>query len=708
MSDAYSPRPDDVLVVKKPVSAPDFPQEPLLVLHARKSGCVSVMGIGARPRHPRWMSVERIRNFVREEVLAVERFERPPNTFTRVDHLTPAGLSEYNARCQAMKPLIDERGGLIELLAYPDEFARICRQYAERAGYKRKWIEKLAWLYLKNGRTLSALVGDRGNCGAPGRPRNFVDRVGGPKQTDGPDYDDQAASPYSVEQREQLKAITEQTWKNKKRQLTWDAFWIRVRARAEQAGLPLPSLKQCKGALEQLLARRRVKQSTGKQHVRYRGRKYASQEAEADSTELQAFTRSELDANVRLKNPVLYKIIEAKYQYVAAIYLTYEAPSNAVMAELLYRALVGMGHRCKELGLSYTSTNFPPLPPGKKLWVDNQELTSRKLDTALLTHLDWEVNLTIVAKGADKGKIEGNIGKDKKELGNRKEFFEKGSLGKAVARARSATDVDLLLLEGDLIGLADKHNHLELPASKVPREFVRTGRPCNRLELYKWDLERHRELIKPSPSEESARLLMLTTDFYPVHAGMGIFISPRYYVSEELIAAGYLEKKPRGKTPQVEVAVHRGTTNLVYWVRGPHHWVKCTLHESQREVLGDMTVAESDAHIASLPPHEKRRRRRLIALAAHQNAPKTRADRSRNSESAKKGHVTKDHQRNTAIRQAEVARAAHQDARRRFPEDLGERTTKRPVVDPTPLKRFDDEQAEMVAQLLAKRRKERQ
>ena len=704
MSDGYTPKPNDVLRPVRMAKSADFPQEALLVLDARSAGRVSVVEIGNKPRSPRWMSVERIRMFVREGALAVEKFVAPASALLPVDALTPAALSEFNDRKAAMAALLQSRDA--QLLAYPDEFAGLCRRYADANGYKRKWVEKNAWMWLKNGRTESALVGNRANCGGPGKKRTFTHGVvGGGKQADGEDFRVLEASPYSRADRTKLQVVAERIWRMKRKRLTHNQFWLQLRREAARLNLAPPSPAQAAYFLKDYKERRRKQQTTGLLHQRYRGRPWATKDSEVDSTQLQAFTRSELDEHARLKNPVMYKLIEVKWQYVAAVYVTYDWPSPAVLAEVIYRAMAGMVEICKELGLKHTECDFPRLPPTNDLWADNQELTSPQLNNALLRHLGIHVHLTIVAKGADKGKIEGSIGKDKAALKGRDGFFEKHTVGKALEKARKGTDLDIRLLEAEIIRLAYETNHRELPVSKVPKDFLKTGRPCNRLELFKWDMQRTPELIKPLPPKEALAKIILPTRSYPVHAGQGVYIDGRYYISPELIGSGLLRKHARGDTPRVEVAEHRGTTMFVEWVRGPNDFVRCILHGGQQDVFGDMTVSEAEDHMRALPAQKKREQQRLVNTVAHENRPRTRHDRKMSSESAKKGHVTRDKQRIAATRKAEAQLGAKRDAHRRWPKDVPAPTIPKPATTAPKVDMFADMQAGEVEKLIEERRR---
>jgi hypothetical protein len=676
-----------------------FPAGEALVLHCRRKGLISVVEMGDKVRHPRWVKSEAVSRLIEQGRLLVKEFETPSRVLRPVGSLTPRQLNDFNASVHKMTPLLE--GEAAELLEYPDEFSATCAAYARKQGLKRKYVEKMAVRWLTGGKMRAALINNLDRCGGPGKQRGFSKKVGGPEQKDGPEFDAQAAAPYLLAQRLQLVEIAERVWRLHRNRMTAEDFWLRMRREAKNLGLPPPSFAQSEYFLKDIRARIRARNTTGLVHARYRGVTYATQRSEADSTELQAFTRTELDANVRLKNPVYYKSIDVRWGYIAAVFLTHEAPSNAIFAELLFRAMTGMEATCRKLGLPYTKADFPPLHPGQKLAVDNQELTSPKMNRALLDHLGWEVELEIVGKGADKGKIEGTFGQDKRKLAKRREFFPKHALGKALEAAKRATKLDKRKLEAELIKLAWDHNHQELPATKVPAAFLETGRPLNRLELYKWDLERHSEVIKPIPPEHELPALLLPTDFYPVHVKSGIYISPRYYSSPELAASGILRRHARGATPQVEVAFHRGTAKFVYWVRGPRDLVKCQLVSEMEAALGEMTVAEVDEHVNSLPGSRKRERQRKMMAAAHESTPQSREDRKKVKESSAKGNITKDLAHTEKVRKQQIAKDAREDAKDRFGDAVpAERTSKSKGAT----QQFDVAQTDKVAQLLAQRR----
>ncbi len=695
-------RPNDVLVPVKHLKDAGFPEGRLLVLDARKSGFIATILID-RPRSPKWASVELLARFVREGALTIEKFSQPPSSLTPISALTPAGLSEFNARKAAMKPLVHGDGGLKELLFYPGEFSRVCSKFAKQHGFKRQWIEKLAWMWLVKGRTDSAFVGARDKAGGPGKKRGFTDVVGGPRQKDGPAYDVIAAAPYSVLERAQLQEMAERLRKKLGRAVSQEEYGLRLRAMAMKNGMAPPSHAQAVYFLRDYKERKKIAKATGLLHRRYRGGKYASQDAEVDSTQCQVFTKSEIAEDVRLKNPVLYVLTEAKHNYIAAVYLTYSAPSPAALAEVLLRSLAGMADICKEYGLPYTDKVFPPLPPSQKLWADNQELLCKKLNTAVLTHLGTQIELALVGEGADKGKVEGDIGKVKRNLKPNIASFDKHAIGRALDRARKGTRLDFKAFERELIRIAFELNHMELPADKVPREFIDTRLPVNRVELFKWDMARTPELVRSIPSKDLLPKLILPTDWYPVHAGEGIYIKGRYYTSVELVADGFLRKRARGATPQVQVAEHLGTTNFVYWVRGKCDLVKCVLQGGQEDALGNMTVVEADDHMASLPSQAKRERLRRVNSQSHQSAPQTKQDRKALSDSAKKGHITKNRGRIDAVRRAEAQLQNKRDAHRRFPSEVASPDVEQEDAPMKAADTFADEQANQVARWLKQR-----
>jgi hypothetical protein len=676
-----------------------FPAGEALVLHCRRKGLISVVEMGDKVRHPRWVKSETVCRLIEQGRLQVREFQTPSRVLRPVSALTPRQLNDFNACVDKMTPLLESE--VAELLEYPDEFSATCADYARKQCLKRKYVEKMAVRWLTGGKVRAALINNLDRCGGPGKQRGFSRKVAGPKQKDGPEFDAQAATPYLLSQRLQLIEVAERVWRLHRNRMTAEDFWLRMRREAKNLGLPPPSFAQCQYFLKDIRARIRAQDTTGLVHARYRGVTYATQRSEADSTELQAFTRTELDANVRLKNPVYYKIVDVRWDYVAAIYVTYEAPSNAVFAELLFRAMAGMEATNRKLCLPYTKADFPPLHPGQKLAVDNQELTSPKMNRALLDHLGWEVELEIVGKGADKGMIEGTFGKDKRKLAKRREFFPKHALGRALEGAKRATKLDKPRLEAELIKLAWDHNHQELSATKVPAAFLETGRPLNRLELYKWDLERHSEVIKPIPPEQELPALLLPTDFYPVHAKFGIYISPRYYSSPELAASGILKRHARGATPQVEVALHRGTAQFVYWVRGPRDLVKCQLISEMEVALGEMTVAEADEHVNSQPGSRKRERQRKMMAAAHESTPQSRGDRKKVQASSAKGNISKDLAHTAKVRKQQIAKDAREDAQDRFGDVVPAKRTSKPREV---TQQFDIAQTDRVAQLLAQRR----
>lgn len=637
------------------------PAYPLLILRARRRDQFSTIEIRRDPRHPRWRSAASLQRLVDEGLMSTKQ---PAAAVRNVE----GGIHNYNERVTAFKPLAASADA--ELLDDPDEFSRVCRAYAQAHGYHARWIEKLACLWLINGRTDSALMNDYANCGAAGRKRSFTNDMPGPKQADGPEYEPLEAVPYSLADREKLSQLARKVTRRRCGvKLTHNELWSALRKKAVANELRPPSFSQAMSIFGEIQRARRGKQTTGLAHERYRHVRYATQEAEADSTELQIFTRTELDEAVRLRNPVYYKIIDAKWGYVPACYPSYEASSNDLLAELVYRALTGMQSVCEELGLPYSADDFPPYRPGNKLWVDHQELTSPRLNSALLTHLNWQVAFAIVGKGADKGVVEGNIGHDKKTLSRKfNAFFGKHAPSKVIESARRSTTLDRMALERELIRITYDWNHGFLPADRVPAEFLRTGRPATRVELYKWDLERHRELIRSSPPPHELAAILLPTCYYKVHAGKGIYVAGRYYTCDALVAAGLLKQHAKGATPQVEVAWHRGTTRFVWWVRGRNDLVRCNLHARQEDALGEMTVAEADDHMKSMPSVRKREQLRAVRREAGTSRPNNAGQRRQASTAAKKGHITRDKNRNAAAKKREIALQAHEDALRRFPE----------------------------------------
>jgi hypothetical protein len=198
-------RPNTVL---RPASdkAPDAnPKWPVLILHAQRGDQVAVLDIRRDPRQPHWAPAARLQRWVDEGVLVPEPFTQPDSAL----YVGHEGIHNYNERVVAFSPLANSPDA--DLLDYPDEFARVCTDHAKRHGYHPRWIKKLACLWLMNGRTLSALMNNYRNCGAPGKKRGFSNTVPGPKQSDGPEYAVLEAVPYSREERkwllDQAKAI---------------------------------------------------------------------------------------------------------------------------------------------------------------------------------------------------------------------------------------------------------------------------------------------------------------------------------------------------------------------------------------------------------------------------------------------------------------------------------------------------------------------
>ena len=682
------------------LKSPAFPIEPLLILGPRRAGNIAVVGIGKKPRRPRWMSVEIVATFLKEKAIEIRPHVYPEKALIPTERLKPGQSKNAATRVERTKELFEKDDA--SKLAHPDEFMRVVRAYAEEKGLHERWVANCAWLWLTNGRTDAALMNDFGNCGGRGKKRGFSNKVPGPKQQDGSAFDAISGRPYTLAQRIQLTEVAEKLWKKGPKFL--DLYWKALRAEAIKLALEPPSFEQAYYLLEGYRARKLEKQTTGQAHVRYRHVTYASQVSESDSTELQMFTRSELAENVRLKNPVLYKIIDVKWNYIAAILVSYESPSNALVAELLYRAVGGMVDRCRELGLPYSEIDLPSLHPGKELWFDHQELTAPKLKTALLRHFDWDVRFAMVGEGVDKGAIEGSIGHTKRLVSRGRDAFPKHSVGKALERARRATTRDIQTLEAELIREMHATNNRELPASRVPKAFLATGLPATRVELYKWDLVRHRELVKPKPDKDALATICLPTAWYSVHANQGIYIRGRYYYSPELARAGLLQYRSKGQKREVEVAEHRGTAAFVFWVKPDGDRVRCNLRPTQMDVFGHMDVREADDHIKSMPPVRKRQRLKDALSAAQKSVPQTPQARRRSSDAARIGHVTRDRQEMHDIRKAEISLNAKRDAHRRFPNDVPPPDTSHLTRRPSKTAvAFDAEQADLVASMLDER-----
>jgi len=680
---------------------PTIPPEPLLVLEPTRPGQLVAMGIGRKRRHPRWLKTTLIERLVENATFSVSEYAPPAAALKPPEALGPGTLKRHRIMLEIMAPLIN--GPKAELLTYPDEFRRICAEFAEASFLRVEHICNLAWLWIRNGRTESALVGFEENCGAPGKRRNFNNRVGGPKQKDGPEFDVLAASAYTVKQREQLITLAERIWKNRRNGLkTLEEFWLKLRRKAVADGLPPPSFEQGKAALNDYKARKAAKQTTGRVHQRYRGRRHATQESEVDSTPIQGFTQSELDENVKHRNATFYKVIDVATQYVPAIYVTLAAPCVDIFAEVMFRAFTGMAEVLQELGMPYGADAFPPLYPGKDLWADNQELLSPKLNRALLRNMGLKVKLTIVGKGADKGLVEGSIGKTKKTVRRQTWGLPKHASTKLLEIARRGQSPDLLELTQKLIECVYEENHRELPVSRLPRAFVQTGRACNRVERYKWELETYPELIRPIPPKEALVKLLLPTAWFPLHTEKGIYIGKRYYSSTELAASGLLNPHSRGEQREVEVARHHGTVDFVYWVKEPTDYVKCYLNAADYQTYGGMTWDEAEDHDKSSPPQRKRERLRNVRAAAQTSKVKTKADRKKVKASAKKAASTRDKNRIAGLRRAAKSNQSAAEAHRRFGEDLPARTQNPSLRKPASRQTldFDDTMAEQVGQLI--------
>lgn len=647
------------------------PGVPLLIIPARRHGFFSTISVGSKPGVPKWISIERIEGWLEVGAAKVEEFVP---TLHRLEDLTPGALEEYRARSAAMAALLEDNNGNCELLSNPNDFNRICSEYARAQGVGRKWVTKCAWMWLKNGRGPTALVGGRLNSGGPGKPRNFTEKVAGPKQKNGVEYEVLAASPYSHEQRAQIKSVIEALWKKGGRNKDFSEFVVLARGAIDGLGLPPPSLAQVEYFLKDYRERARLAASTGLLHIRYQGRYFATQCGEVDSTKLQAFAKSEIDSSVLHKGPTYYKCIDVGSGYVGAILVSFAGASPALLADLLFRAMVGMADICKDYGLPYGDAEFPAVPPFHSLWADNQELLGRKLETTLLRHIGTRVALTIVAKGADKGKIEESLGHDKKKMPQRSDaFFPKGSVGKALEKARKGTSLDLRLLEAELINLVYERNHAELPIDKLPAEFLKTGRPRSRVELFKWGLEEAHELVKPKLTREQAAMMILPSAYYPVHVGMGVYVNGLYYSCPELVEAGILRHQAKGPTPHIEVAHHEGSAGFVYWIRGPKDVVKCNLIGKLQQVYGEMTMHEAAEHQNSVPSLKKRKLLKAVNSAAHQKSTSSKSERNVLSKAGKTAHITKDKNRINAARKFERNLDSKRRSDKRFaPESNGE------------------------------------
>lgn len=681
-----------------------FPADRLLVLPPRSGDRLAVLDIGKAARVPRYVSRVAIMGYVRMGALTVLPFEPPASARTPLDALTPGALETYNRRVSELQSLFE--GEDAYLLEYPDEFSRTCARYAAVNGLKESWVRKVAWYWLKNGRTLSALVPDLMKCGVSGKPRNLGERVGGPKQLDGEDFEVLAASGMSIEDRKVLRQQAERIWKRHRKLKSADERCIMLREWAKKKGLPQPSFAQAEYLERDVKKRARSANATGLLHQRHRGVYYASQEAEADSTKLQLFAKSEVDLAVKHKGPTLYKIVDVAWNYVAATLVTLDPPSNEVLAELLIRAMGGMESICREYGLPYVERHFPRLPPGQVLRVDHQELTSPKLNNALLRHLGMKVGFAVVAKGADKGTIEGAIGAAKREVRKRPDAFPKRAVGEVVERARARACESVQELDADLIKLAYQRNHRPVAASRVPADFMKTGRPANPVELFKWSLEQFPELVKPVPSVEQLNVLLRPTDYYPVHVGKGIYVDGKYYSSQALVEAGYLRKRAKGATPQVEAAPVRGTVAFVYWVRGKNDFQKCLLDRKQQSLEG-LTVAEAKAHLEAMPSASKRHRLQMVQSAAHKSTSTSRGEAAKSREAAQQGHATRDRKRIEQAKAADRALGARRDFGRQFPEEAAsERPVERPPTRVRPGQAVVDAQVDRVAAMLEARARE--
>ena len=193
---------------------PRLPAEPLLILGPKKRDQIAVMGIGDKRRHPRWLAVGLAKSLLNNGAFILKEHELPATVLRPSAALGPGQLARANARIAAAGPLINGADG--ELLDNPDEFRRLCATHAAKYHLHVDYVCELAWLWLKNGRVDAALVRNENLCGAPGKQRSFTAVVGGPKQRDGKEYDDQAASPYSLEQRKLLISLAERVHKNKR------------------------------------------------------------------------------------------------------------------------------------------------------------------------------------------------------------------------------------------------------------------------------------------------------------------------------------------------------------------------------------------------------------------------------------------------------------------------------------------------------------
>lgn len=684
-----------------------FPATPHLILPPRITGRIAVIALGSRPSRPKWMSVLLITRWVDDGKLSVDEAAIPHQATLMPEDMTPALLNDWRERVEAMKPLLDLREGAYReqgaLVVYPDEFGRIVKWYAGICGRSHLYVATSVWRWLKNGRTESALVGSFGNCGVAPNGRSFERGVvGGPKVHYGEDYVTFDAQPYTRDQRAKLRALVKPLLDSPENTGDQYDLLFLVRTKAAAESLPPPSFEQLKHILRSFDRRRREKDSVGQAHVRYGRVWYATQEAEADSTKLQVFTDSELAGDVKFKNPTMYLYIDVNENYIAACLVSLDPPSNELFAELLYRAYGGMKDVCIDLGLRRIGEAWVPTRPGPALWVDNQELTSPRLNEALLTHLDCGVHFAKVGKGDDKGMVEGRIGNVKSRVWRLPQAFPKGSVGRVLDRARSHANGDVRAMEQFVIEECHDLNHKELPPEKIPKGFPVGERPANTREVFLWNMELHREAVRPLPDKDAIARICLPTMPYPVHADRGIYINGRYYLCDLLRADGLLKRHVKGETPVVTVARHRGTSKFVYWVRGKGQFIKCELSESQVAIFGEMTVAESDAHMKSLPPVGKRELlRRMRKAAAAQSEHTSHASAQEASKAAKTGHVTRDMERTAAVRKHERALGQKREAHRRFPEHVPD-----PDASPLPTTAdvhedsFDGEHMRRVARLL--------
>lgn len=687
-----------------------FPAAPHLILPPRMTGRVAVIALGRRPSRPKWMSVLLIVRWVGDGKLSVDEAAIPREATLVPEDMTPALHNDWRERVEAMNPLLDLREGVHReqgaLVVYPDEFGRIVEWYAGICGRSRLYVATSIWRWLKNGRTESALVGGFGNCGAAPNGRSFERGVvGGPKVHYGQDYVALDAQPYTRDQRAKLRALVRTLLDSSENNGDQTHLLLLVRAKAAEDGLPMPSLEQFKHILRAFDRRKREKNSVGQAHVRYGRVWYATQEAEADSTKLQVFSDSELASDVKFKNPTMYLYIDVNENYIAACLVSLDPPSNELFAELLYRAYGGMKDACIELGLRRIGETWVPTRPGPALWVDNQELTSPKLNEALLTHLDCEVNFAMVSKGSDKGMVEGGIGKVKARVWRLPQAFPKGSVGRVLDRARRNTNGDVRAMERYVIEECHDLNHKELPPQQIPRGFPVGERPANRREVFLWDMEQHREVVRPLPDKDAIARICLPTMPCPVHADQGIYVDGRYYLCDLLRTDGLYKRHAKGATPMVTVARHRGTSKFVYWVRRKGQFIKCELNERQAAIFGEMTVAEADAHMKSLPPVGKRELlRRVRKAASAQSEHPSPASAQAASKAARRGHVTRDMERTAAVRRRESALGQRREAHRRFPQHVPDPDAS-PL--PTPAERHDDsfdgEHMRRVTQLLRER-----